>query len=117
MGGAITITFCEDGDTPVAFRIPAGVAAAIQSHIDSFTTRDMVVEDNAPVEKVANPYGFSKARFFLEECTRLIIAPIVRQYAHVIPEIALLKSQQAAIESQLEIAVQAAALVPVQPQE
>ncbi|MBN9658624.1 MAG: hypothetical protein J0H49_10635 [Acidobacteria bacterium] len=113
----ILITFAEDGEAPITFEIPAGVAAAIQSHVDSFTSREMVLENYVPTEKVSNQYDFSKARFFLEECSRLIISPIVKRYAHVIPEVALLKSQQAAIDDQLEMAVQAAALVPVQPQE
>jgi len=106
----ITITFQEQGDEQIGFRIPAAVAAKM----DAF-----IAERNAnPV--LGGPAYEGKADWFTKECYYRILKPVLDRYPDPPPEEAQAKLaqavqlQQEAAQLIAEAAVQP--FIPIQPE-
>lgn len=110
--GAITITFAEEGQTPLTYQIPAVVAERIQRYVDEDKVPhwDVLKTDagDVPTATMASRWGGSKAAFALAKMQEHIIGPILAQYP--LPEIDVLRQQKAEIERQI---AEAQAVIPI----
>jgi hypothetical protein len=106
----ITITFQEEGDEQIGFRIPAAVA----EKMDAF-----IAERNSNAV-LGGPAYAGKADWFTKECYYRILKPVLDRFPDPPPEEAQLKLSQAAVLQQeaAQIIAKAAVqpFIPIKPE-
>lgn len=93
----ISITFVEEGQTPVNLEVNEATAALLEQFIADTTTTTTDAEGNT----ISTPQYAGKADLFFKHTVNSLLKPIADKYASTISNIAALEAQKAALEEQI----------------